>query len=73
MESRLSQKNWGITYPLYMIDKEGIDTIFDKEVFVPLSILVDEEGRIVEVFAGWNAESEQRIQQLLESRTSHSR
>ena len=66
-------KQLGISYPLYMIDEESIGMIFGEEVFVPLSVLIDEVGRVVEVFAGWNAESEQRIHQLLESRTSHSR
>lgn len=66
-------KRLGISYPLYMIDEESIGMIFGEEVFVPLSILIDEAGRVVEVLAGWNTESEQRIHQLLESRASHLR
>ncbi len=59
-------KKLGVSYPLYSIDAEGISRIFapGKE-FVPLSIFVDSEGRIAEVFAGWNPETERRIEQML--------
>ena len=55
-----------VSYPLYSIDAEGISRIFapGKE-FVPLSIFVDSEGRVAEIFAGWNPETERRIEEML--------
>jgi len=63
----------GVSYPLYMIDEKSMGEIFGEEVFIPLSIFIDEEGRVVEVFSGWNAQSEQRIHKLLNLTKSHSR
>jgi thiol-disulfide isomerase/thioredoxin len=56
----------GVTYPLYRIGEEAIATIFGEEVFIPLSILIDEKGQVVDVFEGWSPQSQQRIHQLLE-------
>ena len=57
----------GVSYPLYRIDEAGIEEVFGgDQAFVPLSILVDEKGRAVDVFAGWSTESEKRIAKLLE-------
>ena len=55
----------GVSYPLYMIEEESMGKIFGEEVFIPLSIFIDVEGRVVEVFPGWNAQAEQRIHKLL--------
>ncbi len=56
----------GVTYPLYRIGEEAVAKIFGEEVFIPLSILIDEKGQVVDVFEGWSPESQQRIHQLLE-------
>ena len=56
----------GVSYPLYMINEKSIGEIFGEELFVPLSIFMDEEGRVVDIFAGWNAQSERRIHRLLD-------
>ena len=57
----------GVTYALYRIDEAGVAKIFSRDqVFVPLSILIDEEGRAADIYVGWNPESEQRVEQLLE-------
>ena len=56
----------GISYPLYKIDEGGIAEIFGDQVFIPLSILIDRKGRVVDIFAGWNAQSERRIHRLLD-------
>ena len=56
----------GVSYPLYMTDQESVSRIFDQEVFLPFSLLIDAEGRVTEVFEGWSARSQRRIRELLE-------
>jgi len=56
----------GVTYPLYRIGEEAVARIFAEEVFIPLSILIDEKGQVVDVFKGWSLQSQQRIHQLLD-------
>ena len=56
----------GVTYPLYRIGEAAVAKIFAEEVFIPLSILIDEKGQVVDVFEGWSPQSQQRIHQLLE-------
>ncbi len=57
----------GVSYPLYRIDEANIEKVFGgDQAFVPLSILVDEKGRVADVFEGWSTESERRIAKLLE-------
>ena len=56
----------GVTYPLYRIGEEAVAKIFGEEVFIPLSILIDEKGQVVDVFEGWSPQSRQRVHQLLE-------
>lgn len=55
----------GVSYPLYMTDPESVGRIFDSEVFIPFSLLIDEQGRVAEVFEGWSARSQRRIRELL--------
>ncbi len=57
----------GVSYPLYRIDEAGIEKVFGgDQAFVPLSILVDEKGRVEDVFSGWSSETEKRIARLLQ-------
>ena len=57
----------GVSYPLYRLDEAGIEKVFGgDQAFVPLSILVDEKGRVADVFSGWSTETEKRIVKLLE-------
>lgn len=56
----------GVKYPLLMLQPDGIERIFSPEqVFVPLSLLVDQTGRVAQIYPGWSAETERRIKQLL--------
>lgn len=56
----------GVRYPLYLIDPAELDRIYaGGHVFIPLSILLDAEGRVSEVFAGWSRESEQHLRRTL--------
>lgn len=59
-------QNLGISYPLYLTDATTVKKVFaGEEAFIPLSVLVDEEGRAVDIFIGWTAESSRRILKLL--------
>ena len=62
----------GISYPVYMIQEGDLQGIFAEEIFVPLSIFVDERGRVRDIFAGWSAQSERRIHDLLNRRQNRS-
>ena len=56
----------GVTYPLYRTNAESIQRIFKLgEMFIPLSLVVDGRGRVIDILAGWNAESEEKFQKLL--------
>lgn len=58
----------GVRYPLYLMEEySSLEQILQLEnVSIPLSILVDKEGRVVDVYSGWSPESERRILDLLE-------
>ncbi len=56
----------GVTYPLYRTNPESVQRIFKSgEMFIPLSLVVDNQGRLVDIMAGWNAESERKFQKLI--------
>ncbi len=57
----------GVTYPLYRTNPESVQRIFKSgEIFIPLSLVVDNQGRLVDIMAGWNPESERKFEKLLE-------
>lgn len=56
----------GVTYPLFMIEEEEVGKIFGEEVAIPLSILIDEKGRVADLFEGWSSKTQRRIHMLLE-------
>ena len=64
-EIREFADNLGVSYPLYLLGEESMGGVFGDEVFVPLSVVVDKEGQVIDLFAGWNAQSERRIRALL--------
>ena len=51
----------GVSYPLYLMNEDSVSKIFDQAMFIPLSMFVDEEGRVVDVFEGWSIQSQNRI------------
>ena len=56
----------GVTYPLYRTNPESVQRIFQSgEMFIPLSLVVDSQGRVVDLMAGWNADSERKFEELL--------
>ena len=56
----------GITYPNFTTDQTGFEQLFaGDQIFVPLSFVVDGEGRIADIFSGWSRESEAKIRSLI--------
>ena len=56
----------GVTYPLYRTNPESVQRIFKSgEIFIPLSLIVDSQGRLVDIMAGWNTESERKFEKLI--------
>lgn len=56
----------GVTYPILRLDPQEFAKLFSTDkVAVPLSIVVDENGRATQVFSGWSAKSESRVKALL--------
>ena len=56
----------GITYPNFTIDESSLPELFrGDQIFVPVSFVVDERGRIVDLFSGWSRTSEAKIRGLI--------
>ena len=57
-----------ISYPVFTTDETIFTHIFaGEQAFIPLSFIVDRQGRIVEVLTGWSETSEKRIRSLIDS------
>ena len=55
----------GVAYPILVAGPEALGQIFaGDEVTVPLSLVVDAEGIVVELLPGWSDESRQRLEAL---------
>lgn len=58
-------KSKGVTYPIVHGGEAAIPRIWSgEEVAVPLSVLVDEKGRVAEIFTGWSRHSIERLERL---------
>jgi thiol-disulfide isomerase/thioredoxin len=56
-----------VAYPVYRIDPADIGKIYTSdEVTVPLSILVEADGRVAEIMPGWSAASRRSFERLLD-------
>ena len=56
----------GITYPSYFADTDEVAALFrGANIFVPMSILLDENGRPVRVFSGWSPQTEAALEELV--------
>ena len=54
-----------ITYPVYTTDEAGMDALYPRgEATVPLTVLLDGKGRVVEIYSGWNETSEKAVLRL---------
>ncbi len=58
-----------ITYPSYFADTAEVAALFQGEnIFVPMSILLDEDGRPTRVFSGWSPATEAALEDLVSTR-----
>jgi peroxiredoxin len=56
----------GIGYPIYTTEEASIPRIFSREeVLIPISFLLDDRGRVVEVFSGWTERSREAVHALV--------
>ena len=56
-----------ITYSNYRLDEAAVKALYtSRDVFVPLSIIVDGNGVVRDIFPGWNKRAEARLTALLE-------
>ena len=56
-----------IDYPNYLCAENTVSKIFNtEEIFIPLSFLLDAEGRVIEIFPGWSPKTQKRLQTLLD-------
>jgi thiol-disulfide isomerase/thioredoxin len=56
----------GIDYPSFIADADQVAGLFrGAAVFVPMSILLDDRGRIQRVFGGWSAETAAALEALI--------
>ncbi|MEM7248562.1 MAG: ASPIC/UnbV domain-containing protein, partial [Acidobacteriota bacterium] len=55
----------GVSYPLAQVDPKRLGALFPEgRVQVPLTLVLDERGRVVEAFAGWTREARRRLDEL---------
>lgn len=56
----------GVSYPSYTTDESGLELLFSgDQLFVPITFILDQDFRIVEILSGWNAKSETFLEDLL--------
>ena len=55
----------GVSYPVYTVDPGDLTAIFTGgEAPIPTSVVVDENGRVVEVFTGWSRAVKRHLDDL---------
>ena len=55
-----------VTYPIYTTDEATLETLYPRgEATVPLTLLLDGSGRILEIHSGWNDASEKGLRDLM--------
>jgi thiol-disulfide isomerase/thioredoxin len=61
-------KERSIPYPNFVLGEQDVEKVFSSgQLTIPLSLVLDEEGRVVEVYSGWSADTRDRIETLLSS------
>lgn len=59
-------KDRRIPYPVLVAESEGVKAIYATDrVTVPLSFLLDAEGKILDIFSGWSPRAEARLRRTL--------
>ena len=55
-----------VSYPVYRIDPADMGRLYTTdEVTVPLSFLVEADGRVADLIPGWSDASRRRFEQIL--------
>ena len=55
-----------VTYPIYRLDPAEMERLYTSdEVTVPLSLLVEPDGRVAELIPGWSDASRRRFEKML--------
>ncbi len=55
-----------ITYPIYTTEEAALEALYPRgEATVPLTLLLDGDGRILEIHSGWNDASERSLRDLM--------
>ena len=63
VRSYLSERE--IPYPNVLLSEDDLPVLFStSQVAVPMSLLLDEQGRLLELISGWSAETKQRLEEL---------
>jgi thiol-disulfide isomerase/thioredoxin len=56
----------GVTYPIYTAEEPAYPRLFaGEQVFLPLTYLVDREGRVVDFFSTWDAAAKERVRRAV--------
>jgi peroxiredoxin len=58
-------KRLGVTYPVYLGGEVAIEGVFYGAPELPMSLLVDENGHIIDAFTGWGLKTQQRMASVL--------
>jgi peroxiredoxin len=59
----------GVTYPIYTTDEAALETLYPRgEATVPLTVLLDESGRVVQIHSGWSEQSRRALLALARGR-----
>ena len=54
-----------VTYPIFITDEAGMDRLYPTgQATVPVSILLDEDGTVLDIFPGWSAKTEAALREL---------
>ena len=54
-----------ITYPIFTTDESAMETLYPRgEATVPLTVLLDEDARVLRVYSGWSKASEEALRRL---------
>ena len=54
-----------ISYPVYTTADPAVPELYaGGELFIPLSILLDDQGRVLRVFGGWSPETAAALAEL---------
>lgn len=59
----------GVGYPIFVTDEAGMDRLFPTgEARVPMTVLLDDRGRVLDAHSGWSRETARALESLLGAR-----